>query len=657
MIQSGRKRADDRRAESSLMSLSLMPRGTGRIVILLSLYWSNFPACLSFRIGHPVISYDIPYPRIPRLYAVNDNHVPAENIWPVNGTTATLPARPSTKMEETVSQLPCFKAAFVSASETKVTQPVTTATRMPKTPIYNLQLLLIDHYDSFTYNLYDMLAQLCEKPPIVLAKDAFDDWSQLTEIYGPSAFDGVILSPGPGTPTNPQDIGTLSPSIIRQNPGLPILGVCLGHQILGHVYGANVDLCGPVHGQVRTIEQQAQTISSSNGLDVTKADPLWKDIPSRFNVTRYHSLAVSFPSEGLVPLMATAYSVETQPEKRILMGMSHKNNPHFGVQFHPESIGSEYGHQLLTNFCDICQIRSNRTRVHNENQLNQRTPSLSGHDRVKRKVNDINEITGDTPSSHDTGSTIGVTPRVGLQEPDSAVVAESRYKVFIHKVATPFSLSPLQIFEEFLATEPYSAWLDTSRGFQSNLRTSEGKADQYESYSSILGAGNRLIEYFGKEYDAKRRGLFLHDLSTEMSIKLPHEDIFSFLQECHDNATESVTMVSFQDNSTIVLNTSPDNGRLPFDFRGGHVGYLGYEVRHDSERFLEEQERGSRRKRKPADSMLRPQQPREKQNSKGSIPTAAFLFLEKSWVYDHSNDDWYLVCLVDIIEDYFNVWD
>ena len=193
-----------------------------------------------------------------------------------------------------------------------------------------------------------MLAQLCEKPPIVLAKDSYRDWSEVEKVYGSNAIDGVILSPGPGTPTHPEDIGTLSPSIIQKNPDLPILGVCLGHQIMGHVYGATVDLCGPVHGQVRPIQQSQQQSSQ---------DPLWKDIPSTLDVTRYHSLAVNLPDSSTnaeTPLRPTAYSADDQ----ILMGMSHTEYPHYGVQFHPESILTDSGKQLLGNFLKSLQPKS-----------------------------------------------------------------------------------------------------------------------------------------------------------------------------------------------------------------------------------------------------------------------------------------------------------
>lgn len=479
-------------------------------------------------------------------------------------------------------------------------------------PKHNLTLLLIDHYDSFTYNLYDMLAQLCEEPPIVLAKDSLEDWSDVEKLYGVNAIDGVVLSPGPGTPTHPEDIGTLSPSIIQKNPDLPILGVCLGHQIMGYVYGATVDLCGPVHGQVRPIEQQQQSAK----------DPLWKDIPTQFDVTRYHSLAVSLPEEtreGLVPLRPTAYSADHGNGQRILMGVSHTENPHYGVQFHPESIGSEYGHQLLRNFCDICK-REQVKRQSGGDQASEAAPlppRPHGHDRYTTE-----------PTSED------VT--------DSTTPPKSKYQVLVHKVPTT-DLSPLEVFEEFLSQEQYSVWLDTSIGIQSATADSS-----VPTYSSILGAGHNTVEYFGREHDLKDQGLFRHDADKRRSVRVPQHDIFTFLQEEHAHATDTLTMVEFGDDGAIVeIDIGEDGTNLPFDFRGGHVGYLGYDVRHDSERYLEEEENGSRAKWKPLEeSLLSPPPPTERKRPKEITPSAAFLFLDKSWVYDHTNDEWYLIGLV-----------
>jgi len=496
----------------------------------------------------------------------------------------------------------------------------------------DLTLILIDHYDSFTYNLYDMLSQLCERPPIVLAKDAFDDWSGVLEEYG-SNIDGIILSPGPGTPTHPEDIG-FSPSAIQQNPDLPILGVCLGHQILGHVYGAEIYLCGPVHGQVRAIEQETMPEADS-------VDPLWKGIPAQIHVTRYHSLAVRFQSEegndgdaADIPLRATAFSVKLQNEdSRILMGMSHTQNPHYGVQFHPESIGSDHGYQLLRNFCNVCNFH--------------RTARLS-----KSCARDDQEISLKTGESNIlTGfKSIEVAPTKNLVNGSGkrqSPIIKPKYQVFVHKVKTT-GLTPLQVYEEFLSTERFSVWLDTSMAVQSASAQMSGSVN-VPSYSSILGAGQTPIEYYGKEFNENDQGLFQYNCSQQNKVRSTENDILSYLQEEHKLGTNVVQFVTFDEGRAITEEIYDDSQTLPFTFRGGHVGYLGYEVWRDSIRYLREEEQGflvDDQPRQWEESLLSPKSDQRHGNQK-RVPTAAFLFLDKSWVYDHSSDDWYLIGVVE----------
>ena len=164
-----------------------------------------------------------------------------------------------------------------------------------------LKLLLIDHYDSFTYNLYDMLAQLTVEPPVVLAKDAYEAWPS-DDDDDDALFrdiDGIVLSPGPGSPHDQPDF---SKQAISNNPHLPILGVCLGHQLLALVYGGEVDLAPiPIHGQDHRIYQSTWTsnITTAATVGALRSCPLLADLPSSWRAVRYHSLAVvpeSLPS-------------------------------------------------------------------------------------------------------------------------------------------------------------------------------------------------------------------------------------------------------------------------------------------------------------------------------------------------------------------------
>lgn len=199
------------------------------------------------------------------------------------------------------------------------------------------RILVVDHDDSFTNNLTHMLQELGVVATVVRA---FDVLTVNVEDFG-----GILLSPGPGDPCKSADVG-ISSELIRRNPHLPILGVCLGHQIMSHVYGAEVSRASfPMHGQTSKVVLE----------DLGTRDPLFTAIPREFQVVRYHSLAVRGPCPDL--LSPLAYGVEPDGTQT-LMALRHKSLPHWGVQFHPESIGSSYGLHLLKNFVNLTQKMS-----------------------------------------------------------------------------------------------------------------------------------------------------------------------------------------------------------------------------------------------------------------------------------------------------------
>ena len=183
-------------------------------------------------------------------------------------------------------------------------------------------ILLIDNYDSFTYNLYQYL---CELGAEVWVRR--NDQINLEEAAD-LAPEGIVISPGPCTP---REAGISNDLIRRQGPETPILGVCLGHQCVGYAYGATVGPAGEImHGKTSLIYH------SGGGL--------FEGLPDPFEAIRYHSLAVY--REGLPQcLEVTAWT-----DKGLVMGLRHREYPVVGVQFHPESIMTEVGHQLLRNF-------------------------------------------------------------------------------------------------------------------------------------------------------------------------------------------------------------------------------------------------------------------------------------------------------------------
>ena len=191
-------------------------------------------------------------------------------------------------------------------------------------------ILLIDNYDSFTFNLFHFLGDLGAKVE-VRRNDAIDPQGVLA--MKPEA---VVLSPGPCTPN---EAGICLPLIdLAAEVKLPVLGVCLGHQAIGQAFGGKVIRAAePVHGKVWQVPHA--------GADV------FAGIPSPFAATRYHSLIVD---RATLPdcLIPTAWT-----EDGIIMGLKHRDLPISGVQFHPESIASAHGHDLLRNFLTLAGAR------------------------------------------------------------------------------------------------------------------------------------------------------------------------------------------------------------------------------------------------------------------------------------------------------------
>ena len=192
-----------------------------------------------------------------------------------------------------------------------------------------LRTLLIDNYDSYTFNLFHLLGEVNDREPVVVRNDDAP-WEELVAL-GP---DNVVISPGPGRPEHHRDVGVSLDALHRAD--VPVLGVCLGHQALAYLAGGTVEHAPEVmHGRLSAIHHDESA--------------LFAGIPQGFRAVRYHSLVV-----GAVPaeLRVSAWTPD-----RVVMGLEHRRRPLFGVQFHPESVSTRHGRRILENFRDLTRVR------------------------------------------------------------------------------------------------------------------------------------------------------------------------------------------------------------------------------------------------------------------------------------------------------------
>ena len=305
-----------------------------------------------------------------------------------------------------------------------------------------MKTLIVDNYDSFTYNLYQLVGKLTGTAPVVIRNDQLS-WEQIQNL----APDNIILSPGPGHPANERDFGVCRRILLESN--VPVLGVCLGLQGLAQVFGGKVVHAPEVmHGRTGTIYHDGS--------------PLFARIPQAFQAVRYHSLTVGQPIPDCLRL--TAWT-----EDNLVMGLDHRERPLYSVQFHPESIGSEYGEQLIENFLALTRAEASP-----------------------------------------------VTPVVAKP----ASVPENSWKVVSRRLEIHPSTE--DTFCALFGDQCPAFWLDSSDG------------DPQRSRFSFMGAGPLI----------------------------PEAPVFGFLKN------------ELRDRYCV----APE---LPFDFNGGFVGYLGYELKSE----------------------------------------------------------------------------
>lgn len=369
-----------------------------------------------------------------------------------------------------------------------------------------MRTLLVDNYDSFTYNVFHYLAEVNGEKPFVVRNDA--------RIPHLASFDNIVLSPGPGRPSREADFGICRELII--NADLPVLGICLGHQGLCEVLGGTVGKAPEVrHGRLSPIWH--------NGTE------LLAGIPSPFQATRYHSLVVTdLPEE----LELTAWTTDG-----VQMGVRHRSRPMWGVQFHPESISTEYGHQILRNFATLTRDRQRLAGVR-----------PAGAPRPRRK-------------------------------PWPAAVIERGLLVR----SLPTAVSDEVVFDRLFREQTPSFWLDSSRP--------DGGPGRFSIMGSATGPLARTVTA-----DVNAGTVTVTSAAGTTIVRSP---FFTWLEK--DLARQRVI--------------APD---LPFAFRPGWVGYLGYELKAECGGGL---------------------------RHRSTEPDAAMVFADRAIVFDHVTSTTYLLSL------------
>lgn len=354
-----------------------------------------------------------------------------------------------------------------------------------------MKSLIIDNYDSYTYNLFQLIGKVSGIEPLVIKNDELT-YKEILNLD----FDNVILSPGPGSPEKEKDFGVCKDIIEKLDK--PILGICLGHQGIYHYNGGEVLRAKePMHGRL------SQVIHNGKNL--------FKGIKNNFVVTRYHSLTCQDKELENI-------NIDARTEDGVVMAISHKTKPIYGLQFHPESIASECGEKLIENFINICKD------FYKEDKL---------------------------------------------------------YYEIIDK-----SFDTKNIYEKLYNYEEKTLWLDSSKVEEGLSRFSIFGLQSPKAHTIKYDVDKNLVEKS-----------FVYGRGKE-TYKV---NIFDFLKENRERW---------------IYNES-----LPFDFQLGYIGYLGYELKKDTENVIN--------------------------NYSYDYPDAYFKYCDRALVYDHKEERLYILTCED----------
>ncbi|KNC84989.1 hypothetical protein SARC_02809 [Sphaeroforma arctica JP610] len=415
-------------------------------------------------------------------------------------------------------------------------------------------------------------------------------------------FDNVVISPGPGDPTCDSDFGVNS-SVLKES-SIPIFGVCLGHQGMAALYGARVVPAPQVmHGRLSSVtHRQSRT-------ERCATSQLFDDIPSPFSVVRYHSLVVA-ASDLPCDLEAIAHS-----DDGVLMALRHRSHPHWGVQFHPESICTQYGATLLANFRNMSlQWNANegslRARIHCQATLQELLHKLGldtyPHTRAHPSERKQDRATpGPALSSTDTHP---ATPREDSPEVHAALgappLAQEAYTLIVAQWDDLKTLSSEDIFLELFGDAEPSWWLDSSR-YEAGLSRFSFMGDGLGPYSETLKyeVSTRTVAiehtqqhtqpactlgtYARTHTHTHVQGCVCADACMNQPraddgvrvCTVPLSDEECFLQFMNDRMDTHHRVSEHWDYMT---HEPMDVETIPFELHCGYVGYLGYELKEES---------------------------------------------------------------------------
>jgi len=466
--------------------------------------------------------------------------------------------------------------------------------------------VIVDNYDSFTYNLSQMVSRLCGgRSPIVLRND--EPWARVKACV--ERADAVVIGPGPGHPEVEKDFGVCAKILDEaraRNDEPPILGVCLGLQGMATTLGGKVvRATQPMHGRLCGISH--------------KGEHIFKDIPQNFKAVRYNSLVVS-RKDLPQSLEVCAWAANSEKE---IMGLRHKFRRIYGVQFHPESICTEQGSRILKNFLEIAR--------------NGRPAALPLSPPVLQK-----ELKG-LPSSRQTKS----PPRCVTEKGSKTKLKQIQWYLHYKKIEDVAMDAPTA-FQKFFGDRPISFWLDSSK-----LGAKGSQKGPRFSYMGVGGGlGSTLLMYNAKGREIKVSegdGRGGYETVDRINLQCREKVSVDTLEE--KIASNKVNRDLFSEMQRLLESRRPVNighsglKDIPFEFDGGMVGYIGYEAKSESLKSETPsssstwRERGSSGKCSSGSKFTAV--PRNQEWN--SQPDACILIPDRMIVYDHQENAAYVL--------------